>query len=48
MVNPDGVIKGNYRTSYTGNDLNRKWKTASSRLHPEIFCIKNYILNLNK
>jgi murein tripeptide amidase MpaA len=23
MINPDGVIAGNYRTSLSGNDLNR-------------------------
>ena len=23
MINPDGVIVGNYRTSMSGNDLNR-------------------------
>lgn len=26
MLNPDGVIHGNYRCSLSGNDLNRKWK----------------------
>lgn len=26
MVNPDGVIHGNYRTSLAGCDLNRRWK----------------------
>jgi murein tripeptide amidase MpaA len=25
MSNPDGVIAGNYRTSLSGNDLNRKF-----------------------
>lgn len=25
MVNPDGVIFGNYRTNLMGFDLNRKW-----------------------
>ena len=24
MLNPDGVINGNYRTNLAGNDLNRK------------------------
>lgn len=25
MVNPDGVVVGNYRTNLMGHDLNRKW-----------------------
>ena len=25
MLNPDGVILGNYRTSLSGSDLNRQW-----------------------
>lgn len=25
MLNPDGVIHGNYRCSLSGHDLNRKW-----------------------
>jgi murein tripeptide amidase MpaA len=34
MINPDGVVLGNYRLSYSGHDLNRKWKETSARLHP--------------
>lgn len=26
MLNPDGVINGNYRCSLSGSDLNRRWK----------------------
>jgi cytosolic carboxypeptidase protein 2/3 len=26
MLNPDGVIVGNYRTSYSGKDLNRQFQ----------------------
>ncbi len=25
MINPDGVIEGNYRANLLGYDLNRKW-----------------------
>lgn len=25
MVNPDGVVAGNYRTNLSGIDLNRRW-----------------------
>jgi murein tripeptide amidase MpaA len=40
MLNPDGVIIGNYRCSLSGDDLNRQWKTPSQRMHPEIFAVK--------
>jgi murein tripeptide amidase MpaA len=40
MVNPDGVISGNYRTSMSGNDLNRQYHAPNSRLHPTVAAIK--------
>lgn len=40
MLNPDGVINGNYRCSLAGCDLNRRWKRPSKVLHPEIFATK--------
>lgn len=40
MLNPDGVIMGNYRLSYSGADLNRKWKETSKKLHKEIYELK--------
>ncbi|CAI2382700.1 unnamed protein product [Moneuplotes crassus] len=40
MLNPDGVIVGNYRCSLAGCDLNRQWKNPSARLHPEIHAVK--------
>lgn len=43
MVNPDGVIIGNYRTSYSGNDLNRKYHDPDESLHPTVCAIKNLI-----
>lgn len=46
MVNPDGVIHGNYRSNLAGSDLNRKWETPSKRLHPEIYALKKAILEL--
>lgn len=43
MVNPDGVIHGNYRTSLAGCDLNRRWKKPKKKLHPTISSIKEII-----
>ena len=43
MLNPDGVIIGNYRCSLSGQDLNRQWFAPSSRLFPEIHGTKMMI-----
>ena len=40
MLNPDGVIYGNYRSSLLGVDLNRRWKNPSKFLHPTIYYTK--------
>jgi cytosolic carboxypeptidase protein 2/3 len=37
MLNPDGVVHGNYRCSQLGCDLNRKWHVANRLLHPSLF-----------
>ena len=34
MLNPDGVINGNYRCSLAGVDLNRVWWGTRCRLNP--------------
>jgi len=36
MLNPDGVVYGNTRTSLYGVDLNRYWHEPSEALHPSI------------
>lgn len=36
MLNPDGVIFGNYRTSLSGKDLNRMFRTKHQDLIPEV------------
>lgn len=36
MLNPDGVIHGNYRCSLIGADLNRRWKSPHKIFHPTI------------
>ena len=43
MLNPDGVIVGNYRCSLAGVDLNRNWDTPSRKLNPTIYYTKNMI-----
>ena len=43
MLNPDGVIIGNYRCSLSGHDLNRQWISPSARLFPEIYSVKAMI-----
>ena len=43
MINPDGVIYGNYRCSLLGVDLNRRWNDPSKVLHPTIFGVKELI-----
>ena len=48
MLNPDGVINGNYRCSLAGCDLNRRWKTPHQRLHPTIYHTKKLIIDLHK
>ena len=43
MLNPDGVINGNYRCSLVGADLNRRWKNPQFDIHPIIFNLKKLI-----
>ena len=43
MLNPDGVVYGNTRTSLLGADLNRRWSNPSSVLHPTLYYVKRLI-----
>ena len=43
MVNPDGVIVGNYCSSFAGHDLNKVFLVPNKKLHPSIFNIKELI-----
>lgn len=43
MINPDGVINGNYRCSLAGVDLNRRYIDPSIKLHPSIYHTKEMI-----
>ena len=40
MLNPDGVIVGNYRCSLAGVDLNRTYKCTVRDLYPTVHCCK--------
>jgi hypothetical protein len=44
MLNPDGVIVGNYRCSLAAVDLNRQWAVPSNKYHPEIYATKTMIV----
>lgn len=48
MLNPDGVIHGNYRCSLAGCDLNRRWKKPIKKIHPSVYYMKDMIRNLSK
>ena len=48
MLNPDGVINGNYRCSLSGGDLNRRWKTPSRLLHPTVYEAKKLCKDFRK
>ena len=39
----DGVINGNYRTSLSGSDLNRRWNDPHPIYHPTIFKTKELL-----
>ena len=48
MLNPDGVIYGNYRCSLLGVDLNRRWDAPSRFMHPTIYHAKRFIQNFSE
>ena len=43
MLNPDGVIVGNYRTSLAGVDLNRAYKSPLRNLFPTVAQLKHMV-----
>jgi len=47
MVNPDGVIIGNSRTSAAGRDLNRQFLLAQKDLFPEVALVKDFARRLH-
>jgi murein tripeptide amidase MpaA len=40
MINVDGVVMGNARSSLVGLDLNRRWTDPNPLLHPEVYFLK--------
>ncbi len=43
-MNPDGAARGNLRTNAAGANLNREWMSPSLELSPEVFFVKNKIM----
>eukprot|EP00605_Chrysophyceae_sp_TOSAG23-4_P000392 GSChrysophyteH1.ASY1.ANO1.448.1 assembled CDS len=43
MLNPDGVIHGNYRCSLAGADLNRKYRSNSLICYPTIVAMRSLL-----
>lgn len=48
MLNPDGVVAGNFRTSYSGKDLNRQFNKLDKLIYPEIFALDVFAWNLKQ
>jgi murein tripeptide amidase MpaA len=48
MLNIDGVVVGNYRSSFAGSDLNRQYMAPDKRLHPTIYSLKKLIRTTQK
>ena len=48
MLNPDGVINGNYRCNLSGRDLNRKWANPSKWEQPSIFGMRHLFEKMNR
>lgn len=46
MLNPEGVVCGNFRCALTGVDLNRHWSKPHEALHPQVYYLKNLIRKL--
>ncbi|CAF2856372.1 unnamed protein product [Rotaria sp. Silwood2] len=48
MLNPDGVIIGNYRCSLTGKDMNRNFRHPRKQTFPTIYHMKQLMQDLQK
>jgi murein tripeptide amidase MpaA len=43
MVNPDGVVQGNYRDNLSGVNLNRAWDNPNAFSSPEVLAVRDAI-----
>lgn len=48
MLNPDGVVVGNYRTGIIGEDFNRRFASGKRDVFPEIYLLKKMITDAKK
>jgi murein tripeptide amidase MpaA len=45
-MNPDGAVRGNLRTNAAGANLNREWATPSLEKSPEVFWVRQKMLEV--
>ena len=45
-MNPDGAVLGNLRTNAMGTNLNREWSAPSMELSPEVFLVRQRMLDI--
>jgi hypothetical protein len=48
MLNPDGVVAGNFRTSFSGKDLNRQFNKLNKYIFPEITALHDLAMQLKR
>jgi len=48
MLNPDGVIVGNYRTSLSARDLNRNYRHPRQMTFPTVWHTKQMVDHFSK
>ena len=48
MLNPDGVVHGNYRCCLAGTDLNRRYLDAYPSVHANIIAMKKLVLTTHQ